>query len=157
MTVAVTEAVGKGAEAMVAEMVVEVRAGAAREEATVGRGDGGGEGGPRRRGRWSGGGEGGGDGGGGEGGGGDGGVVRVVVATAEREAEEMAVAVMARARVERLTLTRCTDSLPLTAHLSDAMSPAAASHEVSGPAPLRWPSGGMVLPTSRANGDAFAL
>ena len=36
-----------------------------------------------------------------------------------------------------------------------AVTPTAASHEVDGPAPLRsWPSGGMVLPTSRANGDA---
>eukprot|EP00964_Phaeocystis_antarctica_P125235 scaffold88861_cov60-Phaeocystis_antarctica.AAC.2 len=29
---------------------------------------------------------------------------------------------------------------------SDAVSPTAASHEVCGPAPLRWPSGGMVAP-----------
>ena len=32
----------------------------------------------------------------------------------------------------------------LAAAESDAVTPTAASHEVGGPAPLRWPSGGMV-------------
>eukprot|EP00964_Phaeocystis_antarctica_P023582 scaffold13164_cov66-Phaeocystis_antarctica.AAC.4 len=31
-------------------------------------------------------------------------------------------------------------------YVSDAVTPTAASHEVGGPAPLRWPSGGMVAP-----------